>query len=71
MAARCVSTDSSKLTNILAQIQQYRSMLAATEKAADRKLFASHIYDEDRAILQAKIMKSTKAAQSILRKCSK
>jgi hypothetical protein len=69
MATRCSSTDSSKLTVILGQIQQYRSMLSATEKAAERKLFASHIYEEDRTILQAKIAMRVKAAQSLIRQC--
>lgn len=66
---RCSSMDMSKLTRIVDQIQQYRGMLSATEKAADRKLFAVHIYDEDRKLLETKIAVRVNAAQSIMRQC--
>lgn len=69
-AHRCSSMDASKLTYLLGQIQQYRGMLAATEKAAERKLFAVHIYDEDKNLLETKIAVRVMAAQSIMRQCT-
>jgi hypothetical protein len=69
MSARCSSSDISKLPLLQGQIRQYRSMLAATEKAEDRKLFSSHVYDEDKRILQTKIEVRLKVVQTILRQC--
>ena len=57
------------MTHLVAQIRQYRSMLTATEKAAEMKLFAVRIYDEDKKLLETRIAVRIAAAQSILRQC--
>ena len=63
MNSRCVSS-----ADISSKIAQYKSMLEATEKAAKLKLFASHIYEEDKIVIQRKIatliMKSMQQCKS-------
>lgn len=53
------------------QVRQYKAILAATEKAAEQRLFGAHIYEEDKAVLQAKIMKHALAAQTLMKQCLK
>ena len=72
MSTRCSSSDlSSRISGIVSQVKQYKSILAATEKAAtERKLFPPRIYDEDKVILQAMIAKKLLAMEDIMRQCS-
>jgi hypothetical protein len=46
-------------------------MLEATEKAAGRRLFAARIYEEDAAVLKAKIASYSLLKQSLLTQCTK
>jgi uncharacterized membrane protein affecting hemolysin expression len=72
MSTRCSSVDSSKIAMMMNQVRQYKALLAATEKAAtELRLFGAHIYEEDKAVLQAKIMKHAFAAQTLMKQCSK
>ena len=69
MATRCTSDVSSKLALLGVQVKQYRAMLDATEKAAERRLFAAHIYEEDKAVIQGKIVKKLLDMKVILKQC--
>jgi hypothetical protein len=71
MSARCSSSDySSKIASMVTQVKQYKSMLEATEKAAERHLFSPRIYEEDKAVLQAKIAKKLLDMKDIMKQCN-
>lgn len=58
MSLRCSSDYSSRLALMTRQVKQYSSMLEATEKAAETRLFASRIYEEDKTVIKGKIAKT-------------
>jgi hypothetical protein len=55
---------------MIAQVRQYKSMLEATEKAAERRLFSPRIYEEDKAVIQAKIAKKLLDMKDIMKQCN-
>ena len=52
------------------QIKQYRAMLEATEKSAERRLFPAYIYEEDKAVIQGKIVKKLMDMKVVLKQCT-
>jgi len=55
---------------MIAQVRQYKSMLEATEKAAERRLFSPRIYEEDKAVIQGKIVKKLLDMKDIMKQCN-
>ncbi len=52
------------------QIRQCNALLTATERAAEKgRLFAAHIYEEDKEFIQTKILIKLNTAQSIMKQC--
>ena len=52
------------------QVKQYRAMLEATTKAAERQLFPAHIYEEDKAVIQGKIVRKLLDMKAVLKQCT-
>ncbi len=45
-------------------------MLEATEKAAEHRLFSPRIYEEDKTVIQAKIVKKLLDMKDIMKQCN-
>jgi hypothetical protein len=52
------------------QVKQYQAMLDATSKAAERRLFPSHIYEEDKAVIHGKIVKKLIDMKAVMKQCT-
>ena len=70
MSVRCSSDYSAKLALITSQVKQYHAMLEATSKAAERRLFPAHIYEEDKAVIQGKIVKKLLDMKAVMKQCT-
>jgi hypothetical protein len=70
MSIRCSSDYTAKLALMTSQVKQYRAMLEATEKAAERRLFPAHIYAEDKTVIQGKIVKKLLDMRAVMKQCT-